>query len=215
MSSTLSSSELVDHIVRIGIPDRHVAEGALRATLHVLGQRLTQDEAVALASSLPNALAKARDPNEYDGDFDAAEFYERVRRRRGAAPGEAREQTDVVLVALGEVINDDVRARVVRALPQDLGRLLIPRRETEPRPHPLPRKAPHHSTLATGRAGSRHPLSEGRPPAGHSQSVESVNPHADTKLSSSRGPTQERLDEALATGHPPAPARPISEANDD
>jgi hypothetical protein len=56
----------------------------------------------------------------------------------------------------------------------------------------------------------------------HSHSVAANdNPHGDTKLSSSRGTTQEREHETLAEGHPSSkrsiseahPARPLSEAH--
>lgn len=59
------------------------------------------------------------------------------------------------------------------------------------------------NNLASGRPGSRHPLSEAKPNGGQSNSVvESTNPHGDTKLSSSKGLTQEREKEDLAEGQP-------------
>ncbi|HVK68207.1 MAG TPA: DUF2267 domain-containing protein, partial [Polyangium sp.] len=66
-------------------------------------------------------------------------------------------------------------------------------------------------TLATGRAGSQTPLSEARPERAHGESVvRAENPHGETKLSSSRGLTQEREQETLAEGEP-GPLRPVSE----
>lgn len=63
---------------------------------------------------------------------------------------------------------------------------------------------PQGHTLADGKPGSRHPLSEANPSHGQSHSVaESANPHADTKLSSSKGTTQEREKEDLAEGKSP------------
>jgi hypothetical protein len=62
--------------------------------------------------------------------------------------------------------------------------------------------AGHGDTLAEGRPGSRHPLSEARSDRSQSESVVATeNPHADTKLSSAHGLTQEREGESLATGH--------------
>ena len=68
-----------------GIPDRAAAERALRATLGILGQRLTDDEARDLATELPDELGHVVDQSQYDGDFDGAEFYERMRRREKTA----------------------------------------------------------------------------------------------------------------------------------
>jgi hypothetical protein len=152
-------ASLIDSVVAHGIPDRPQAERTLRATLSVLGERLSDDEAAALGKALPAELARLVDQSEYDSDFSAADFYERTRRRLQASAG--------------------------------------------------------LTTLATGRPGSRHPLSESPPPAGHTHSAaRSDDPHAETKLSSARGLTQERHDESLSTGRPPQPAHPVSGTSD-
>jgi hypothetical protein len=66
------------------------------------------------------------------------------------------------------------------------------------------------TTLATGRPGSRHPVSEAHEDRAHTESIaRSDDPHGDTKLSSSRGLTQERLRETLAEGRP-GPEHPVS-----
>jgi uncharacterized protein (DUF2267 family) len=68
----------------------------------------------------------------------------------------------------------------------------------------------HGRTLADGRAGSRHPVSEAQPERAHSGSVAGEpNPHRETKLSSSPGTTQEREHETMAEGHP-GPSRPLA-----
>ncbi len=207
---------LLEKIMSRGIPDRAVAERAARATLAVLGERLTEDEASALASRLPEELGSVVQRSEYDSDFDAAEFYERVRRRERGTPGGAREHADIVLRAVGESLDDAVRSRLLRALPDALGQRLVATAPGEPPAYPEAKHAPRLSTLASGRPGSHHPLSEASPPRGHTHSVVcNDNPHGDTKLSSSEGLTQERLRESLSTGKPPQPDRPIYEASDD
>jgi uncharacterized protein (DUF2267 family) len=211
------TSELLDRIVERGIPDRRRAGKALRATLTVLGQRLFDDEARALASSLPTELARvveASEHDELDGDFGDAEFYERVRRRERSSSGAVHEDVDVVVRMLGELLDDDVRHRLARALPPRIGLRLLPADAEEPPRHDAPRAhAPPVDTLASGRPGSRHPLSEARPRAEQSHSVAvEANPHGETKLSSARGLTQERHRDALSTGRPPSPERPMSEA---
>lgn len=216
MTTAISSEGLVDRIMDAGIPDRAAAQLALRAVLATLGQRLTDDEAHALASNLSGELARLVDRGDYDCDFDAAEFYERMRRRERTSPGTAREHADVVLRAVGEALGEELRQRTARRLPDAIARRLLPPEVGEPPPHAAAIHAPKMSTLAHGRPGSRRPLSEAAPPEGHSGSVaRSDEPHAETKLSSGHGLTQERLGETLATGRPPQPKRPISEADDE
>jgi uncharacterized protein (DUF2267 family) len=208
---------LLDAIVAHGIPDHLQAERTLRATLSVLGERLTDDEAAALSKALPAELAPVLDRSEYDGDFSAADFFERTRRRLPASPspGKVREAVEVVLQALGTELDEESRGRLVRALPVDLSRHLVPIELGEPRPH-MPRPPAHVlTTLATGRPGSQHPLAESAPAPGHTHSVAANDaPHAETKLSSARGLTQERHEESLATGRPPQPAHPVTETSD-
>lgn len=206
--TTSASPTIIERIMEEGGgADESAAEQALRATLIVLGQRLTDDESRALRTDLPEKLAAVVAQSEYDGDFDAAELYERVRRRQPElSAGMARERTEVVLRVLTGVLSDEVVQRLVRALPADLGRHLLPIEVGEPPPHARPAREPqsaHVTTLAHGRPGSTRPLSEARALPGHTHSVaENADPHADTKLSSSRGFTQERHRESLASGRP-------------
>jgi hypothetical protein len=57
-------------------------------------------------------------------------------------------------------------------------------------------------------------MSESAPHSAQSHSVVcEANPHGETKISSARGMTQERLDESLATAHPDE-HRTIAKASD-
>jgi len=205
--SRISTETLVDHVRAGGIADRALARKALGATLAVLGSRLPDHEATALARRLSPELARIVEEETYDGDFDAAELYERVRQRTGSPPGISREQTDVVLRALGEMLDPAELTRLARALPEPIVRGLVGREEVEVPPYAAGAK-PRRRTLAEGKPGSTHPIAESAPPSGHTHSV-AVNedPHAETKLSSSHGLTQERFDETLASGRPPKPPR--------
>lgn len=109
-------------------------------------------------------------------------------------------------------MSDDARSIMQAHFPALYAELFAPRpRAGEPPPHVHRAQPSVGATLATGRPGSLHPLSEGRPDQGHSHSVaRSASPHEDTKLSTSRGSTQERLGETLAEGRP-GPSRPLSE----
>jgi uncharacterized protein (DUF2267 family) len=210
-----SSGGFVSAVMGAGIPERRLAERVVRATVAVLGERLTTEEAQTLRRALPDDLGRILERSEYDSDFAAAEFYERVRRRADTTPGIARESVDVVLRSIGSTLEAGASRRLARVLPENLGRQLTPREVGAPPPHAA---APHGrlTTLASGRPGSRHPLSEAALPTGQTHSVAAnPNPHAETKLSTSRGLTQERLRETLATGHPPGPERPIANTTDE
>lgn len=201
---------LVEDVMNTGLADPITAELALHATVATLGARLTYDEANALSARLPEQLARILDDCEYEGDFDATELYERVARRANVPTRIAREEVDIVLRVLGERIDEELRQRLARALPHPIALRFQPSDVAEPPPHWPVAHAPT-STLATGRPGSRHPLSEAAPSSGHTHSVaQNDNPHEETKLSSSHGLTQERFDETLATGRPPKPARPVT-----
>jgi uncharacterized protein (DUF2267 family) len=210
-----SVAALLDSIVAHGLPDRSQAERALRATVRVLGERLTDDEASALGTGLPAELSRMLDQSEYDGDFSASDFYERTRRRIRATPGRTREAIEVVLRVLGDQLDEARRDCLIRTLPPDVGRHLAPLELDAPPPYGSKSPARVLTTLAAGRPGSRHPLSESSPPAGHAQAVaKNDEPHAETKLSSAHGLTQERHGESLATGRPPEPACPVAKTSD-
>jgi hypothetical protein len=110
-------------------------------------------------------------------------------------------------------------SEVVMLLQRHLPQLafLFELRETTPEPESpdqvRPSERPDNrwdNTLASGRPGSRHPISDARPNRAHAHSVaRSDNPHGDTKLSSSHGFTQERENETLADGRP-GPKRTLS-----
>ena len=206
----ISTQTLVDHVQAGGIGDWSMARKTLGATLAALGSRLTDDEASKLASRLSPELARIVEAEDYDADFDAAELYERVRQRTGAAPGVAREETDIVLRALGELLDEAELVRLARVLPEPIVRGLRGREAVEVPPHRSAPPRPRRNTLAEGKPGSSHPIAEAAPPSGHLHSVaRNEEPHAETKLSSSRGLTQERFDETLAAGSPPKPPRSL------
>jgi uncharacterized protein (DUF2267 family) len=202
-----SHAALRARIIDNGIWPPDAAERALRSTLSVLGQRLTDDEALALAACLPEQLARVVDQSEYsayDGDFDAVEFYERVRRREKTPAGPSHEHVNVVLQALGATLDEGLRRRLARALPKAIGDQLLPADFGEPPPYVHPARSAPVSTLAGSRPGSRHPIAEAAPNGGHAHSVaRNDDPHSETKLSSNEGLTQERLRESLASGRPP------------
>jgi hypothetical protein len=70
------------------------------------------------------------------------------------------------LQVVGEALPHEVRARLQQHLGRMLGQLLEARvpEPAPPREHAAPPPEPGEgTTLASGRPGSRHPLSEGKP----------------------------------------------------
>jgi uncharacterized protein (DUF2267 family) len=204
---------------RTGLATPELAKWAIEATLGVLRQRLLDDEAAALAGALPEPFAGLVRGGAYDEDFGVEELYRRVHRREGVHIGFAAEHAQAVFQVLAEEIDGEILARLRRHLPADYAALLEPRppHSTAGEPPPTERRAHgtppgEGSTLADGRLGSRHPLSEARPQDAHQESVaRSDNPHGETKISSSHGLTQERRDDTLAAGTPGS-SRPIHSA---
>lgn len=188
----ITMQTLLDGLAQRGLADKTASRHVLRATLAVLGERLVDDEAQALGEVLPAELAECIDRSEYDGDFGAEELFDRVRRREHTPDSRAKESAEIVLTVLGACLGPDVRMRIARGLPARAAELLLGGRECsgEPSPHRDAPRASRTVTLAGGRSGSRHPLSEAAPPAGHAHSVAlNLSPHGATKLSGAKGVT--------------------------
>jgi uncharacterized protein (DUF2267 family) len=216
MTQRISMPAVLERLAEQGLTG-DAATLALSATVAVLGERLVDDEARALAEVLPTELAESIEGVEYDTDFSTDELFERVRRRMRTTPARAREDAEIVLAVIGESLGRDVRRRIARGLPEQAAAIWLGTRELgEPPGYRTPPRAPAMSTLASARPGSTHPLSEAAPPSGHTHSVaRNPSPHEETKLSGAKGTTQERLDETLGAGRPPGPARPVADAGRD
>jgi uncharacterized protein (DUF2267 family) len=209
-----TEEELLDKIVALaGLDTTREAERALRATLAALGELLPEKERRAFADALPSRLGMVLEMRKHHGPFGLEEFFGHVQRREVTSAGFAREHAQVVCRVLGEALPDDARARLERAVPAEYVDLFrgVSRDTAPPPTHPVEPGARHHS-LATGKPGSRHPVSEAHPDSAHTHSLaREDDPHGDTKLSSASGLTQERLDESLAT-NVPDPSRRIGRA---
>jgi uncharacterized protein (DUF2267 family) len=190
--------------------DDDSASRALVATLEALAALLTRDERQSLSRHLPSelgALVLATRPRIHDGPGG---FFHQVATREGTRPGVAVEHAELVCRFLGQMIPFEVRTRLERALPEL--KLLFARPEAfEPPPRASEPRRDVPNDLAEGRPGSRHPLASSDPlVTAHRHSVaRSADPHADTKLSSATGFTQEREGDTLAGGRPGS-TRPIS-----
>jgi uncharacterized protein (DUF2267 family) len=192
------------------------AERVITATLAALSERLLSIDAQAIAARLPKAwtplLARG-----HGQEFTVDGFYTRVANAAGLGRVEALEQTQVVCQVLTEALDDTGRQHLVLHLDDEWRRLFVPRNATPPefglrganRRHVAPGAG---NTLASGRPGGHHPLSEGSP-AQPGSVVASADPHADTKLSSAQGMSAEREGQTLASGRPGG-TRPVSDASD-
>jgi hypothetical protein len=115
----------------------------------------------------------------------------------------------MVCRALGEVLSPTAHARLHHAVPE-IAALFEVGSEPGVSPHaPLLGEAPND--LAEGRPGGSRPLATANPAdLAHRHSIaRSDDPHAETKLSSACGLTQEREERSLATGRPGS-RRPLS-----
>lgn len=199
---------------RAGLGSEEDAERVVYVTVRALGERLDTDEATALAGKLPAQLGARLRMAQYERDFDVDELYARVARREGVAPGFGAEHAQTVCQVLGEAMGPELRRRFALHLGPDFGALFEPRFVTSPPPRPVhidPEvTAGEGVTLASGRPGSRQPVSSSAADRAHSESVaRSDDPHGDTKLSSSRGLTQQRQGDSMAEGRP-GPKHPMS-----
>jgi uncharacterized protein (DUF2267 family) len=209
----IDEGTLIDRLQRLApFGDPSLARRALDTTLLALRSGLTDDEADWLSLDLGPALALPLQRQGYGGDLSLNEFYRRMGRDAGLRRSVAVEHAQVVCRALAELLPEAGVRRLQKSLPALAPLFSVP----EP---PAPAAGPEHlrsdpapdHTLAGGKPGSDRPLSEGGAPSehafseapvvqGHSHSVaRTLDPHADTRLSSARGLTQEREAESLAT----------------
>lgn len=214
MSMTLDEEMLVRLVRDRGLVDEPHARRAIVTTLEAFGAHVPSPEREALARAMPVGFARAVSVERPRAPSSAERIYRAVARAEPATRGAAREHVQIVLGALGELLPEEVERRVERAVVPAIADLLrgVIRPSIDPPPYATPRSS-HHHTLATGKPGSAHPISESPPPGPQSESVASDDPHEGTKLSTARGETQEREDESLATAHPRTD-RTIAEAKD-
>jgi uncharacterized protein (DUF2267 family) len=210
----MDGDEFLERVmVRAGFETRTQAETATQATLAALAAALAPEERERVAGALPKGLRSLLHSEDAVPDMSLTMFLERVQRSEGTRTGFAVEHAQAVCSALLDTASEELEVLLRRHLVHLAA--LFRTRESPMEPDPDPERVghvvTHDRTLAGGRPGSRHPVSEARPDRSHGHSVASNDdPHADSKLSSSRGLTQEREGESLAAGRPPRPDRPLS-----
>jgi uncharacterized protein (DUF2267 family) len=190
--------------------DRAEAQRAFDATLQALRRGLSEDEADWLAVALGPALAAPLLRESHQGELSVDELYRWTKRYGKTRKGVAVEQAQVVCRALAELLQEPELDRLRKHLPDIAPLLEVPAPADPPSAPRRSRRDPTDPTLAGGRPGSSRPLSEAgpteralsvaKPELAHTHSVaRSDDPHAETKLASTRGFTQERESRSLAT----------------
>lgn len=120
--------------------------------------------------------------------------------------GRAIELVESIFVTLARALGIDARKRLAIELPPSwAARLDDPHAVARDRRGAPPVVAPVGAghTLASGRPGASETLAEGAPHAAHSQSIAADDdPHAATRLASSRGISSERDGRSLADAGP-------------
>ncbi|MDT3442345.1 MULTISPECIES: DUF2267 domain-containing protein [unclassified Pseudofrankia] len=123
----MKQDQLVSAIrVTGGFESARQAETAMRATLTVLGERISGGETRNLASQLPAAFAEALPPRGGGERFDVQEFYRRVAQLEGDACTEpkARRHARAVVAALKASVSPSEFEDVAGQLPADYADLL-------------------------------------------------------------------------------------------
>lgn len=170
--------EIVDRVVARSGLDQVTAGRACEVVVAEIGAGLEDRDAIA--AHLPAGLREALGRRDPTSGLGADMVYGRVGAALELPINRALEVTQVVCETLGVLI-PDARVVLVERLPAELGELFAPRPSTE-----KPPAHDHRNTLASGRAGSAHPVSEAPPPGPQKHSVTEGNPHAASKISTAR-----------------------------
>jgi hypothetical protein len=212
----MNYAEIVRHVESLGGLRRAEAKQALAATVAVLSMSFAGVGIDLLCRELPPRVdcRRLRVPLAPSPALD--DIYRAIGVREHVPQGQAVEHAQVVCRALARLLPEETLVHVRKDLPVEVAALFDPGDDRHDAPlyeavaRPVGKVV--RETLATGRPGARHPLSESRPETAQRDSIaRSDSPHASTKLATARGLTQERLGETLAEGEP-GPHRPIATA---
>jgi uncharacterized protein (DUF2267 family) len=193
----ISFDSFLGRVMRTGGLGAKDAHRATFATLRALGEVLDEPIVLAMRAALPHKMGNmflANAPRH-----PPSELYARVASHEERSLGISKEHAETVCRILGTVLDQDLLTRIGK----DIGRpeLFESRPWSDVPPYGIqePPRAEKH-TLATGKPGYEHPIAEAAVVDAHLHSVaRSEDPHADTKLSSASGLTQERTHQTLTT----------------
>lgn len=192
-----TTEDLCSHVAaHAGVPIA-LAERATQAVLAGIGGTLTPAGRELVADELPAGLGAAI----LAGGSLTTSIEDHVV-ALGVTPGQARELIASVCRVLIEELSSEAVDALRVGVPTALAALLVEPVTDEP----PPRRAldPRRATLAEGRPGSQHPLSDAPGRSAQRGSIADDNPHAASKLSSTAGASQDRRRDTLSEGHPGA-----------
>lgn len=201
---------------RGGVDTAEQAEQISQATCRVLGEVLVDSDRAALAAELPEVLRRALCSREPNQDYDLAVFYERVSADEQVHAGRAREMAQVVGHTLARAIDAELLKRLRLRLPDEFGELFVNAHDEAGAPQDQfdHRAQANERTLARGKPGSDHPVSESRPREGHLGSIAAQDdPYHDTDIATGHESTDED-DNTLAGGRPGS-ERPLSDTHEE
>lgn len=196
--------------------DENQAAEVFWACLDALGTTLQADDRRALSGALPSSIVDRMLACRFEPGTKETAVVAQVAQATGLTPGRALEVVQVVARSLAVSLPEGLRARLERHAGEDLAQLWSRPAQPPPPDKPIHHAPPGHGhTLASGRPGSRHPLSESGP-IGHVDSIAAnPDPRGDRKLSSAPGATTaEREGRTIAEGRPGS-HRPLSEGGDE
>ena len=182
---------LNDVRAQAGLAPEDATEPLAHAVLEVLGGTLVAGDRHAVAQRLPASIAGALGRGDAVTEVitHADAFFEAVAAHEHVSAGFGREHTHVVCRLIAQALDNDTLTFLVRRLPDDIAELFERRAPSPPPPRPMrvrtPRPGQGHS-LSDGRPGSSNPISEARGGTHLHSVLLADDPHADTKLSSSK-----------------------------
>ena len=193
---------LASHLQHAAPIEKHMAEQVVLSILQELAGMLRGGSARALAEALAFPLA---DDENRQPLPDIGALRTRLARALSVDAMRAQEYLQITMAGLADHLTDGLLSKLHHELPDDVEALL--QRDVTKGGQPPQRASGHGRQLADGRPGSRRPMSETAPGSSrpvsqaapgprHQNSVAERNPHADTKLSSAKGLTQEREGES-------------------
>jgi uncharacterized protein (DUF2267 family) len=172
---------------RSGVDSRQRIERAIQATLEIVGERMNARDAQQLADQLPAPLGEHLRKAPSHRAFGVEELFEHVKDQEPSRRlGIAVEHAKVVCQVLAEALDFDGQQLLRSRLPPEWADLFSPREPGHDREEWPRGPAPGHGhTLASGRPGSRRPLSEAAPPGGQREKAGS-----ELSLSEARDPIE-------------------------
>lgn len=181
-----------------GLQGDDEALDAARVTLRALGARIDANARAAIEQVLPAAL-RSELHAQAQAEPSLQALAASVGAERKVALGPALEQAEAVCRAIALELDDDAQQRLQRRIAEEFAPLFARPREEHAPTHPAHihrRSDQTPRSLARGKPGSRHPLSEAAPDRAQSGSIAHWDGSRDDRtLGGYRADAEQRADE--------------------